>query len=258
MPPPTPAPAPPLALSLRRAAFKPSLSTFASSPATAFASLAALMSFDQNVDLSLSGATSFSLNISTPDAHMHRMLTTVSAKLMLPVLAQSAAVQFSLPTNARPSSNFMSAATAQHMPALTAGGRRLADIATPTSDEVLFPSVERATPAPDGTAMAMPVRRPATSPLEDISEVGQVEVKRSPSTHTTPRMTPRRQHIRRDVTSVLAPLRISDDDRMTWPKDRASTGPMMGDTSMLATITTVFSLIKPIPARRDAIRRRER
>ncbi|WAR22820.1 MAGL2-like protein [Mya arenaria] len=46
-----------------------------------------------------------------------------------------------------------------------AGGRREADIATPTRDPAFPPSTERATPAPDGTAISIPTHRALNSPL---------------------------------------------------------------------------------------------
>ena len=50
-------------------------------------------------------------------------------------------------------------ANAQNSPALTAGGKREAEMATPTIKPVLSPKTERATPAPDGTAMSTPTQR---------------------------------------------------------------------------------------------------
>jgi len=49
--------------------------------------------------------------------------------------------------------------------ALTAGGRRDADMATPTRDPVLPPRIDRATPAPDGRAMSTPTQRLRNIPL---------------------------------------------------------------------------------------------
>ena len=39
-------------------------------------------------------------------------------------------------------------AKTQQIPALTAGGKRDAEMATPTSDEVLLPRIDKATPIP--------------------------------------------------------------------------------------------------------------
>lgn len=48
----------------------------------------------------------------------------------------------------------------------TAGGRRDADIATPTNDPAFPPRTERATPAPDGKAIIPPTERRVRSPLD--------------------------------------------------------------------------------------------
>ena len=50
-------------------------------------------------------------------------------------------------------------ASAQNSPALTAGGKSEADIATPPIEPVLPPNTERATPAPDGIAIRAPTPR---------------------------------------------------------------------------------------------------
>ena len=49
--------------------------------------------------------------------------------------------------------------------ALTAGGRSDAEMATPTSEPVLPPSKDKATPAPDGTAINTPTHRLRNWPL---------------------------------------------------------------------------------------------
>jgi len=49
--------------------------------------------------------------------------------------------------------------------ALTAGGSSEAEMATPTSDPVLPPSIDRATPAPDGRAINTPTHRLRPRPL---------------------------------------------------------------------------------------------
>jgi len=51
---------------------------------------------------------------------------------------------------------------------LTAGGSNDAEIATPTSDPVLPPSIDSATPAPDGTAINTPIHRLRFSPLQQL------------------------------------------------------------------------------------------
>ena len=62
---------------------------------------------------------------------------------------------------------------AQQMPLFTAGGNSDAEIATPTRDAVLLPSMDKATPMPLGIAMHIPVTRPIGSPRDSISFVGQ-------------------------------------------------------------------------------------
>ena len=54
----------------------------------------------------------------------------------------------------------------KRLTALTAGGSREADMATPTRDPVLPPNTERATPAPDGSAIATPTPSPRVKPLQ--------------------------------------------------------------------------------------------
>ena len=49
--------------------------------------------------------------------------------------------------------------------ALTAGGNSEADMATPTSEPVLPPNMDSATPAPDGSAIATPTPSPRARPL---------------------------------------------------------------------------------------------
>jgi len=48
---------------------------------------------------------------------------------------------------------------------LTAGGRRDAEMATPTNDPAFPPRTERATPAPDSNAMKAPTQRDRSCPL---------------------------------------------------------------------------------------------
>ena len=65
---------------------------------------------------------------------------------------------------------------AQNNPAFTAGGRREAEIATPTSDPTFPPSTDKATPAPDGRAIAIPVTKDLPFPLLVISAVGHLSI----------------------------------------------------------------------------------
>jgi hypothetical protein len=48
---------------------------------------------------------------------------------------------------------------------LTAGANNDADIATPTKEPVLPPNTDKATPAPDGSAMQTPTHKPRVIPL---------------------------------------------------------------------------------------------
>ena len=58
-----------------------------------------------------------------------------------------------------------SSAKANMMPVLTAGGSSDAEMATPTSELVLLPRIERPTPTPDGSAIARPTKSPEAVPL---------------------------------------------------------------------------------------------
>ncbi len=60
--------------------------------------------------------------------------------------------------------------------ALTAGGSREAEMATPTKEPVLPPRMEKATPAPEGMAMRMPTHRLRVIPRACISDVGHASV----------------------------------------------------------------------------------
>ena len=48
---------------------------------------------------------------------------------------------------------------------LTAGDNNEADIATPTSERVLPPNTDNATPAPDGNEISTPTHKPRVIPL---------------------------------------------------------------------------------------------
>lgn len=56
--------------------------------------------------------------------------------------------------------------------AFTQGGRREAEIATPTSDDWFPDKRETATAAPDGKATSIPIQRVRSWPLATISDVG--------------------------------------------------------------------------------------
>ena len=63
---------------------------------------------------------------------------------------------------------------ANRRPVLTAGGRREAEMATPTPPAWLPPRTARATPTPLGTAMKTPTTRQLQPVLPSISVVGQL------------------------------------------------------------------------------------
>mmetsp|Transcript_880 Transcript_880/g.1641 ORF Transcript_880/g.1641 Transcript_880/m.1641 type:complete len:213 (-) Transcript_880:1057-1695(-) len=133
------------------------------------------------------------------------------------------------------------------MPAFTAGGNREAEIATPTRLPVFPPKIDKLTPIPDGIAMAIPVYKPSTSPRICISLVGQ-----SSALSVNPAVkameTPTKIQIPRAYISTLNEDRASGQSRIRPPKVIPRTGPMMGDTSIDATITTVLLVANPTPA----------
>ena len=53
---------------------------------------------------------------------------------------------------------------------MTAGGNKEADIATPTSEPVLSPNTDNATPAPDGNAIKTPTHKLRVKPLKKEEE----------------------------------------------------------------------------------------
>lgn len=66
--------------------------------------------------------------------------------------------------------NFVSIFSRYHIPviiltALTAGGRREAEMATPINDPEFPPSTDKATPIPDGRAIKTPTQSPLGTPL---------------------------------------------------------------------------------------------
>ena len=70
--------------------------------------------------------------------------------------------------------SWLTRARAQNNPAFTAGGKREAEIATPTMDPVLSPNTDSATPAPEGMAISAPTPRALSCPLDIISSVGHL------------------------------------------------------------------------------------
>ena len=60
--------------------------------------------------------------------------------------------------------------------ALTHGGRREAEMATPTNEDWLLDKRETATAAPEGSATRMPIQRVRGCPLDTMSAVGQTPV----------------------------------------------------------------------------------
>ena len=55
-----------------------------------------------------------------------------------------------------------------YLTAFTAGGSSDAEMATPTREPALPPSMARATPAPEGSAIRMPTHRLRSMPLERV------------------------------------------------------------------------------------------
>lgn len=133
--------------------------------------------------------SSFTLNITiptitivlrlSPPRRTHMMFTTHSMKLMKPFHARSPGVYpAGILSSQLPNSAYALRLTRhrhghQSSPAFTHGGRSDAEMATPTSDDVLRPEMASATPTPDGSAMKKPRIRLCGFPRFSISMVGQ-------------------------------------------------------------------------------------
>mmetsp|Transcript_19931 Transcript_19931/g.56462 ORF Transcript_19931/g.56462 Transcript_19931/m.56462 type:complete len:426 (-) Transcript_19931:1099-2376(-) len=216
----------------------------------AFNSRATLISLAQNTLFSVVGATSLISNMTNPATQMHRILTTVRAKEIAPMMAKSLA---SLPLSESTAPEWRIAAYTQHTPEFTAGGNSDAEMATPTKLPVFPPRMPRQTPIPDGIAIAIPVSKPESSPRISISLVGQSSSANGLNAATTPTRAPTTTHPRSARHSFCRDCLTKGQSLMRLPNVRPRTGPMMGDTSILATITTVLFVMRPTPARMLAI-----
>ena len=144
---------------------------------------------------------------------------------------------------------------------MTAGGRREAEMATPTPPAWLPPRTARATPTPLGTAMKTPTTRQLQPVLPSISVVGQLgeETARrfrdlqgrseqfisgeishllSFKTNKQPNRNPTSTQIARAYSSLFRPIRMSFLFLMARPKTMARMGPIRGEINILATSWT--------------------
>eukprot|EP00601_Ochromonadales_sp_CCMP2298_P022530 CAMPEP_0173321266 /NCGR_PEP_ID=MMETSP1143-20121109/29312_1 /TAXON_ID=483371 /ORGANISM="non described non described, Strain CCMP2298" /LENGTH=117 /DNA_ID=CAMNT_0014264993 /DNA_START=84 /DNA_END=437 /DNA_ORIENTATION=+ len=112
--------------------------------------------------------------------------------------------------------------------------------------------MDSATPMPEGMAMASPMARPSSKPRLRISFVGHWPPVPA-SIVANPMANPTMQHIKSDSSSETAPSLTKLHLLTIVPKVQAMTGPMMGDTSMLATMATELFVAKPMPAMTDAM-----
>mmetsp|Transcript_2534 Transcript_2534/g.5836 ORF Transcript_2534/g.5836 Transcript_2534/m.5836 type:complete len:305 (-) Transcript_2534:320-1234(-) len=206
---------------------------------------AAGTSCDQNVFLPGSGTASLTRKMKSAAKITHRMLSTVSVNDTAPRLKKRHGGSW------RASSGELNAvpntATAQHRPVFTAGGSSDALMATPTSELVLLPSTLSATPKPDTSAITKPVMRPSGLPRDSISAVGSCRYTPKPATNT-PTTKPTSTHMTSESSSLRTPSHSSERSRVTTPSVMPSMGPMMGDTSMLATTTTALLVNRPTAA----------
>lgn len=98
-----------------------------------------------------------------------------------------------------------------------------------------------------GTAIAIPVINPVMSPRELISSFGQFSPK--DQDEANPMIAPIKIAIDKAPTSTKAEDLASFQSRTRVPNVIPMTGPIIGETNILATMTTVESTINPIPAR---------
>ena len=126
---------------------------------------------------------------------------------------------------------------------------------SPTIEPELPPSTEIATPSPLGTATATPTTRQLQPVLEAISVVGQSwlvviasieRVRLNFVTKTQPKMNPHTMQIRRLYSSRLSPILTSFLFLTAIPNTIARMGPMRGETSILATNTTLEFSTRPV------------
>merc|ERR1719510_1592367 len=106
---------------------------------------------------------------------------------------------------------------ANRRPVLTAGGRREAEMATPTPPAWLPPRTARATPTPLGTAMKTPTTRQLQPVRPSISVVGQLGEETASrfrdllsfKTKTQPNRNPTSTQMARAYSSLFGPIRMS-------------------------------------------------
>lgn len=134
---------------------------------------------------------------------------------------------------------------------MTAGGNKLADIATPTKDPEFPARMERATPIPEGNATSTPIINAEVSLLALICPVGhKVTCCQGPlcTCKSVPKTNPTQRHKDNPMISLVTPILTSFQSLITTPKVPAIIGPISGDTNMLATTFTTESSISPRPA----------
>ena len=140
-------------------------------------------------------------------------------------------------------------ATEKRYPAFTAGGNKDAEIATPTMEEVFSPNTDKAAAAPDAIAINMSNAISFVPPLCAICFVIYIPVSflciDSIPMKSNPQRSPVRIQSIRDTNPFLIPLFLSFLSEITQPNSIAKIGPIIGDTSIEATITTELSESKP-------------
>jgi hypothetical protein len=103
-----------------------------------------------------------------------------------------------------------------------------------------------------GIAIAIPVIKAVRSPREPISSVGHSSAI-GENDDAKPMTTPTRTAINKAPSSLRADDLARDQSATRLPKVIPMTGPMMGDTNILATMTTVESVMSPMPAKIEAM-----
>ena len=163
-------------------------------------------------------------------------------------------------------------ASAKHMPLLTAGGRSDEEMAAPTSELPLLPSIERTTEAPEGIAIRTPTMtyrsRERVSicgvPKSDHPNLASAPQKPRPMMKPTniaiatsanssrnPTRSSRRPRARPDSSPIIVPL--LDCSSSTVPITVAKMGPIIGLTSEPARTATALSVARPSPETMEAI-----
>jgi hypothetical protein len=103
-----------------------------------------------------------------------------------------------------------------------------------------------------GIAIAIPVIKPVISPREPISSVGHSSAI-GENDDAKPMTAPTKTAINKAPSSLRADDLVRDQSTTRLPKVIPMTGPMMGDTNILATIITVESVMSPMPAKIEAM-----